>query len=396
MDSIFQRATVVTVWLGEPSPGSLGELQKQLIANDTRQGQALDAVPPSSTDITPLEAVKSILDLPWFHRRWVIQEVAGNRQYFTLLGDAEGTYGGLYELLRTYNLQASAGPLMLRLKSLSMLQNMYCYDRSECSEGRDRVFALRSLATDGKYISVDYNRRLHDTYREMAFSAAFDRDPRETYAAPNRFAYRVDLELLRLLAMATCKRKEQSRLTNAAWESWLPDWREPIDFESDGHRDAVEDVLTRTWCLDQENCNLPDHVDYLSVPVYRTWRYMTVPGIMSGNAGEQVCVPVFAEPWTADCWIDHDLKQHDRVWIPCVEKSTARKVEPGLQIRGVGFSLVPARGLGSFPLHLVYRIGSCFLFAAGWKVDHGANRPSTRQVLLGLGAQVVHGRFYLE
>lgn len=107
---------------------------------------------------------------------------------------------------------------MLWPKPLSTLQNLFCYDSSECSQGNDRVFALRGIATDGKAIYVDYSSDLHTTCLDMALAVAFGRHRRTLNIAPVGLASRKELELFRLLVMAT-SRQGESPWQCKLWES---------------------------------------------------------------------------------------------------------------------------------------------------------------------------------
>lgn len=409
MSIIYRQAIWVTVWLGEPASGQLGRDQESLVAPNphvqswrtSSEGHTKSfavkftfRVPWPPKDEAQLfsydeEAaiVKSILQLPRFHRRWVIQEIADSNHVYIRLGKAEGSYSGLYELVRKHDLALSAGPLLSRLRPMTILQNLWYHDRSECSVDHDRVYALIHVGMDSWKVVVNYRKSLRDAYMDVALEVCF-RKPEAWEAIVPLPRYRVSTERSRLLVLATCKRFDRSTDVDQDWESWLPDWRAPMKFDSELHKSALELCFARDFSPRAEHCQLPDSIHGGSRGDLSGHRYLHVP-----------CESSRPHPECAFGLSLHEessgvFRRGGKIWVPCMQEDH-RKFSFGVAFEGIGFTLAAGQTCSVLRGRPVYRVQSCFRW-------HLEVRDCRHEASYWIGCifsrlkEVVREEFYLE
>lgn len=161
MDQIFASASRISVWLGEPSSGGAGDRELRFLRSTRwfREGEfgafvmsGIEQQQAAGKAEENRPAMGALVARPWFQRRWVIQEVLAARknQCQIRLGSVTCPYGNFYHQLRYPDLRLQAGPMTLSTRPLTLLKNLHLYDRSECSDPLDRIFAPRNLAADGR------------------------------------------------------------------------------------------------------------------------------------------------------------------------------------------------------------------------------------------------------
>lgn len=171
MSKIYSLAQRVLVYLGEEDGNS--DLVFNFMNN---QGRNASATPRLALD----NPVRKLLCRPWFHRIWVLQEVAVARRAVAICGP----YTMPLEALSVHNLnlvrlpQESADgtvPCVLRLQlgphdEQRRLWNLLRSSRScACKDPRDKVFALRGLANDipPEDLNPDYSKSTTEVYTEV-------------------------------------------------------------------------------------------------------------------------------------------------------------------------------------------------------------------------------------
>lgn len=409
MHHIFQYAAAVTVWLGEPAADVKGDAQINLFASG----------------VGDKATVESLLDLPWFHRRWVIQEVSScSNNYAVRLGPWECSYGRLYDFIRSHDLVARAGPMWLRTKPLSLLQALFIYRDSECSEPLDRIYALRNIASDGSRLPVNYDLGVRDVYKDLAWAVAAEAEHEvddrgdsnacsirtrqftsEALPSPasrrfSPFANVRPIEMLRLLALATCFKSPATRSRDATLESWVPDWREKAVFDSIHHREAVETCVAN-------DCILDDRLNSRDLPdgVIVTESGLTLLHVPGGT----LCLPAVMHDTTLE--LRNELEGSVRlcvhtefptvgedslIWLPWLGPLN-RTPLASLLARGVGFVVCPGLKHSVYEGRPVYRLHSCFLLKKALRVAHfnlWIAADVAPPVLSGSG--VLEHDFYLE
>lgn len=249
MARIFNLCRNLIIWLGEPDAGELGVAQSQLLhrqENDGVQKFSFRSLLGSkySTHQETVAVLQSIVQRPWFRRRWVIQEAAPEGVVgFVMLGDAVCPRGRLELLLENYGLMNGGNPLGRPVVDRSIFQTLFVFDGSLCEDPRDRVFAIKDLSYHHDRVEVNYNRDIRDVYLDLARRVVFGRIENDELSAGT---HRVQIWLrdpeqaVVLLAISTCKKRSADDASAFNMESWLPDWTVETHFDSMQHRHAVE------------------------------------------------------------------------------------------------------------------------------------------------------------
>lgn len=252
MAQIYSGASCVLVWLGN-DPGSakslhqLSRFAKRLHMHSIRETGSHNTTARESEDGLGIlfgeasQVLQSILELPWFSRLWVIQEVALNPDVVMYCGSARLTWSSFFQAVRSIKTQASWSVLpstvcdlwmirafglkaTSRFDTLRLLQDL---SSAKCSDDRDRVWALSALAQDlefgirerAKYdyrerlcLNVDYSTDVVKLYMEIARSVL----KKETDAAGHKS----------MLLVCASIRSDGSQSSDSI-PSWAPDWRLP-------------------------------------------------------------------------------------------------------------------------------------------------------------------------
>ncbi|KAF1965077.1 hypothetical protein BU23DRAFT_369707, partial [Bimuria novae-zelandiae CBS 107.79] len=164
---IYRMATTVLIWLGNSSVAQTAMVDIDKVARLIRSSDEH----LSENNVHRLKSsIAELLDLPWFSRRWVIQEAVlnlntvvhcGKRHIpFARLGQAAEWLQGellrtdtadyspysfvtMFHLWRRWSLQLVDLEHSTRLHRL--LEEFYYF---ECADGRDRISTLATLASD--------------------------------------------------------------------------------------------------------------------------------------------------------------------------------------------------------------------------------------------------------
>ena len=200
MKDVFRNADEVFVWLGEAADGSdhaadcINSMRDEtdLGPHDgpTRQFVRLHLSPDStgSSEVGgegPVKPLKALGRRSYFTRMWVVQELllastirvlCGNKEWmwddwWFLLTRSHGALSGkeyceyatddsnarkLNEWRETYTRKKRAG--------LTLHQLIVSYCNFQCTDPRDKVFALLGITSEGTSLTVDYNQSLEHLF----------------------------------------------------------------------------------------------------------------------------------------------------------------------------------------------------------------------------------------
>lgn len=213
MGDVYINSSITLVWLGPTVQDSSEGRQFRSLLHRIVEGS-----PVPSDDLKALrqyrEDGQAFMELPWFRRRWIIQEAVLSPRVVMILGvdqvkfvdvmkeigdfwiGARKLSNSIDQAVQTiYTIQRLCRPSRDEISFLQLLLNLHA---AQCVDDRDRLYALNNLNPDP--ISIDYSQ-----------------PPEEIYT---RFAMGKAQEDLRILYCAGVHRG--NRLP-----SWVPDWRAP-------------------------------------------------------------------------------------------------------------------------------------------------------------------------
>jgi Heterokaryon incompatibility protein (HET) len=236
MASIYKMARRVVVWLGEEEDNSTMALRTlEMLSTKISPPHMRKAIKPTSTPgseahwagptahlpFNDLEwtSINDLFDRAWFERLWIWQEIRmENRDAIILCGFStirwEAFYNGVLCLCRKtfpidlpkywrrrsniYHLGSNQGH---RPFTELVRQTRF----SKCSDPKDRVYALFSMAPveEGIIIEPDYTKSVHEVYTELFM---------------NRLEHTKSLRLLRF-----CELRQPCQ----GMPTWVPDWSCP-------------------------------------------------------------------------------------------------------------------------------------------------------------------------
>ena len=190
MGEIYARAREVLVWLGEDADESGKVIDA---ANQHSSSLAPDKLSPSLADLMLLPSLSALLDRPYWHRTWILQEISlaqgevaihcGNSRttfenlksiftahYNQLILDGEPAPGSwLADEKRTtyWNIltKCTLGKLLDRsLNSNTILETLLTqHSETLCFDPRDKVYAVQTMA-HGRTVPVSYSVSVSELY----------------------------------------------------------------------------------------------------------------------------------------------------------------------------------------------------------------------------------------
>jgi len=252
MVQIFQSARSVMAWLDTNRDTSVEKRGMRKIATLSRLSKDAKSEPSEW-----FSEVLRFLSLPWFNRLWIVQEVVFSLDTHLICGDTELAFSRLMlalssfpeedsldeaadgarisaiiEIEKLWTRHSLFGQRSERTPSfeyeqtthiLNLVENFSSYG---CTDPRDRIFALYSMATNVRpvgqtscvdelssgrseplvYMDIDYSLGVRETY--------------ETFALACLRASRTERSLI---WHAVLLRQHSPR--PATWPSWVPDWQ---------------------------------------------------------------------------------------------------------------------------------------------------------------------------
>jgi len=256
MGEVYQQAEKVHVWLGE---GNSQDRLPEVFALFRALAVIEDIPPPSSSQswervrlvsrVDPVllvrsdsilqEAVGRFLLRPWFQRRWILQEVALGHDVVIRCGSYKCTWtwivGGInaiatnsfYGLVpKSQHKIALKQVLGLREGKGRILDLLWSFDSAQCSDSRDRLFALCGMAVDLiPFKPKDTNNLKNDV---IVYPVDYSQDLSSTYTCFSRACIKAGMfySLLRHVAsFGSLTRIDHKTPT------WVPDWSLPRSWE---------------------------------------------------------------------------------------------------------------------------------------------------------------------
>jgi hypothetical protein len=250
MGQIYAEAMRVLIWSGPFSGYSKFDEDALFDLFDGRM--TVEEIVSSNSDVAPWAPehqlfgdIGSFLARDWFHRLWVIQEVAHARDALFICGDRQMKFTNMIRKVanllqgwqvRTQPLPAGERSMVARniamvdllesnvynLQQDSMMNLLMEFHTALCSDERDRLYALNSLSRDP--VPVNYRQPVEMVYRHYAVRE-FNRHPTLLLGCAGAF-----------------QPKAQE------WPSWVPDWggaslHKPLGQHYDFQSGPIEDAL---------------------------------------------------------------------------------------------------------------------------------------------------------
>jgi hypothetical protein len=202
MSSIYSMASLIVVWLGDLDENDWNSLRNCDWIKSSNPDHTIDSAelvpewdekhaleqdfelsrddplgeigkPGRKAQLKPLDEV--LFKKPWFSRRWVIQEARAPTALYIFahnlimekrLFDA-GTfgYGSNSHISSTPPFRSTC---TYGFEGPCLLGNLHALSEADCSDPRDRVFALLSISKDGPSIRVDYTQTVEAVHMSVA------------------------------------------------------------------------------------------------------------------------------------------------------------------------------------------------------------------------------------
>ncbi|KAI0834873.1 heterokaryon incompatibility protein-domain-containing protein [Hypoxylon sp. FL0890] len=230
MTKIYTRATSVLVWLGKNEDGAsclhkIDKLSRGM--NDPHDKVIIK------------ELLASLLNLTWFSRRWIVQEVVLSPNVTLFCGLVEMSWVRLLQVVglawpsdrerncssvvktmgTIWRRQFIGSEFSSRLDQATGILNLLeSFENLGCADPRDRIYALAGLSSDtvlspdfqakGEKVMVSYSLPVEEVYIDFAV---------RKFAALGGYN-----NMIRLAS----QRSNGSHLNGQC--SWIPDWRLPV------------------------------------------------------------------------------------------------------------------------------------------------------------------------
>ena len=225
MGDIYHQARTVHIW-----PGYSAELPSafaflQVITLHRNQPSRLEAwIREFRASPAGRAAVDELLHMPWFSRRWIIQEASLSHNSVIHIGSGSVSWGWFIDsLVMLESLAPQLGMASstsfkgvrvskaIRPERRLLLDLLWEFHTTACSDPRDRIFALAGLSSDFGPGTVrnplDYAAPWHETYIRAAESLIHQQNHLDVLRHVFAFGSLGDVR--------------------PEWPSWVPDWRRP-------------------------------------------------------------------------------------------------------------------------------------------------------------------------
>ncbi|CAI0649751.1 unnamed protein product [Colletotrichum noveboracense] len=250
MADIYRRAIGVLVWLGEDAGAEAAMRSLSWMSRAT------------SPEVGELELQKiakglgTLLQQPWFHRRWIIQEVVRNHDVMIHCGSAAISWMRLItsidkvgrdnevvdqvslraldqmrNLWKHFVLSETSGP---EVPGHTLTENIYAFSHFDCGNERDRIFALAALSSDvsmSKYPPKTRRWTSSADHAEPTLQSRLPPKPERFYhivpdygASVKQVYTSFAVEAIRngLLSWLLCRTWDWKPIDD--FPAWVPDW----------------------------------------------------------------------------------------------------------------------------------------------------------------------------
>lgn len=235
MSQIYSSAARVLIYLGEERNAS--EKAMKLVAAD----------PTSDED--GREALTQLHGRPYFHRIWVVQEIALARKASVTCGNETVHWTSLCSAFQSCGLNLNwmnhfSVPILTTQTRPTLLQLLINTRNSDCADQRDRVYGLVGLVhpDEAKLLPVDYSLTVQQVYTGLA--AYWAQRPQDSPS----FGF---------LSFA------QSEKKISGLPSWVPDWSNLADRQGNAVGLGVSIDVTKiaipqfSWGVDATEISSP-------------------------------------------------------------------------------------------------------------------------------------------
>ncbi|KAI4183083.1 MAG: hypothetical protein L6R41_005596 [Letrouitia leprolyta] len=282
MPDIYSLAGGVIAWLGPEYENSTTAMRvldhigsKFAVDRSTNRFVTIsvgdDDVTPDETENTIhqqmeiLLAIKNLLSRPYFKRLWVVQEVAlGKETLQVTCGFASSSYRRFFNAISYLKSSAESsvwvGVLdgraglhdIRRSEFATMATRLYLGSQYQCSDERDRVFAVLSLVAEKQRLGIqpDYTRTVREVFQDIVL---------------RHIAYHRDLDILRYCSSAGEIRHLPTWVPNWSVNTQQSRWSTSADANARAHiRFVSNEVLAVTGLYITTVCgvktDLPQHI----------------------------------------------------------------------------------------------------------------------------------------
>jgi hypothetical protein len=274
MSKIFRGASRVLAWLDGGADEERGMYMLHTLTRQTRStaGSTMEdsvkALFKAWEHDSSLPFIHNFLSLAWFTRVWIIQEIVMNTDITLMCGTSEITWIRLataMQILEKNLTKIVPTKWQRKLDALQVIINLWRYHNTidkpkknnwgneeqemeqegflgivnmlssyNCTDDRDRLFALYTMASDIQPTSHLLQSLDEDTHgglfgshtkplSKICMDIDYSLDTRQTYQA---FAAAC-IAANRGLPLLHCVLSRQYAFSSPEWPSWVPDWRVP-------------------------------------------------------------------------------------------------------------------------------------------------------------------------
>lgn len=219
MAEIYKRSYHLMIWLGDfDLPIGIGSSSVQVKRHRSNERKTFN----------------KLVQLRWFRRRWVIQEVLnGCRRRSMWIGEREMDFDSFVNAARNAQLAKQSIPPTLEFFMDSrmtdnfkrtLVENLWFWDRTECGDPRDRIYALLSISKDRENFDVSYAKDVEATYCQVA-ATMVESQNMDTLSA--------------MLVCAICRSRKAPRSWRAPRSRPAPQWRKPLRKDQKAFKEQV-------------------------------------------------------------------------------------------------------------------------------------------------------------
>ena len=286
MGSVYRSALRVVVWLGPSSlttdlaisfasslNHAVGEFRNKYPGKELSGSTASMKLPPTGFEVPPAgdsqwEAVKALLERPWFSRYWVIQEIKLNPSTVAYCGTRQFAWSVCVELchnLESYSflmrgLRGNGGTpagyyflqsVMGTETSSDMEHLVLAFSNQSVGRDCDRLYALLGIANGpaARSVVADYRLSTEEIFTNFALASMRENG---------------DLNILRFVDPS-----EESKLKGLP--SWVPDWTTRPKNKPGGTRLMWEGHFRASGsCLDHSPFHVSGKGLYLTARLFDT------------------------------------------------------------------------------------------------------------------------------
>ncbi|PQE19391.1 HET domain-containing protein [Rutstroemia sp. NJR-2017a BBW] len=199
MRDVYRQARRILMWLGDSSPKDDVQLAFAFL-NGLPASKAIENLHKYVFKHSDITRVQKFLQRPWFHRRWIIQDVVLGHDSTVQCGPFQMSWHWFVDAHRRLQMASNKGIITSKPEAQYSIQHAYIiylhfnellsliwdFHKRESFDPRDRIFALHSYAENvvpstasetspefeqtivKKTFPVDYTSPYIEVYRHLA------------------------------------------------------------------------------------------------------------------------------------------------------------------------------------------------------------------------------------